>query len=158
LKFRKKPVVIDAIQWTGNNLQECMIFCQGNSTYELMASGNCELVIATLEDGQGEIKARNIASKMDYIIRGVQGEYYPCKPDIFDAIYEEEFEFDINYMVNRFLGWQLPKDLSPDAGIKFNPSELQKSGQHPWPSGTNFLNAEQARNMINILFMKNKFN
>jgi hypothetical protein len=51
-------------------------------------------------------------------------------------------------MVDRFLSWSLPKDFYPDAGIKFEPSELQKSGVHPWPGGTNLLHAVQAKDML----------
>lgn len=86
MKFRKKPVTIEAVQWTGENLSEILGFCSGNASYELMARGNCELVIATLEDGEGT--ARHVASSGDWIIKGIKGEFYPCKPDIFDATYE----------------------------------------------------------------------
>ena len=84
--FRKKPVAIEAIQWTGQNLDDVMGFCAGNATYELMARGNSELVISTLEDGEGT--AQHVASQGDWIIKGVQGEFYPCKPDIFTATYD----------------------------------------------------------------------
>ena len=87
MKYRKKPVVIDALEWTGSNLEEVMAFCAGDATYELMAKGNSELVISTLEDG-GNREAKHVASRGDWIIKGVQGEFYPCKPDIFAATYE----------------------------------------------------------------------
>lgn len=86
MKYRKKPVVIDAMQWIGTNIDEVLKFCAGDANYELMARGNAELVISTLEDGNGT--ARHVASRGDWIIRGVQGEFYPCKPEIFDATYE----------------------------------------------------------------------
>ena len=86
MKYRKKPVVIEAIQWNGENLNEVMTFCNGDASYELMARGTSELVIATLEDG--ESIARHVASVGDFIIKGVAGEFYPCKPDIFAATYE----------------------------------------------------------------------
>ena len=86
MKYRKKPVVIEAMQWDGKNLDEVIKFCSGDATYELMARGNAELVISTPEDGEGT--ARHVASRGDWIIRGVQGEFYPCKPEIFDATYE----------------------------------------------------------------------
>lgn len=85
--YRKKPVEIEAVQWTGDNLDEVMQFCSGNATYELMSKGNSELVIMTLEDGS-EREAQHIASRGDWIIRGVAGEFYPCKPEIFQATYE----------------------------------------------------------------------
>jgi hypothetical protein len=87
MKFRKKPVVIDAVQWTGDNLDAVMAFCAGDATYELMAKGNSELVIGTLEDGDA-MEARHVASRGDWIIKGVKGEFYPCKPDIFAATYD----------------------------------------------------------------------
>ena len=86
MKYRKKPVVIEAIRWDSENLDEVMNFCNGDASYELMAGGSSELVIATLEDG--ESIARHVASVGDFIIKGVAGEFYPCKPDIFDKTYE----------------------------------------------------------------------
>lgn len=79
-KYRKKPVIIEAIQWTGKNLSEIDIFMGGTV-------GNKEtiLVINTLE---GDMEA----SIGDYIIKGVNGEFYPCKSNIFDKTYEEVTE------------------------------------------------------------------
>lgn len=74
-KFRKKPVIIEAIQWTGNNLEEIKDFMG----YYEYAKKN--LIIHTLE-------GKMVAQVNDWIIRGVQGEYYPCKPDIFERTYE----------------------------------------------------------------------
>jgi len=78
MKFRKKPVVIDAIQWTGKNLDECIEFLGKSFGAHLHLN---RLVVLTLE---GE----HTATKGDWLIRGVQGEHYPCKPDIFEATYE----------------------------------------------------------------------
>ena len=74
-KFRKKPVMIEAIQWKGDNLEEIKDFMG----YYEYAKKN--LIIHTLE-------GKMIAQVNDWIIRGVQGEYYPCKPDIFEKTYE----------------------------------------------------------------------
>lgn len=80
MKFRKKPVVIEAIQWTGENTQEVYQFCNsGSRDCHIMGD---KLLIKTLE---GTMEA----SAGDYIIRGVNGEHYPCKPDIFDKTYEK---------------------------------------------------------------------
>lgn len=76
-KYRKKPVVIEAIQWTGKNLSEIDNFMGGT-----IGNKGTILVINTLE---GDMEA----SIGDYIIKGVSGEFYPCKPDIFDKTYEE---------------------------------------------------------------------
>jgi hypothetical protein len=74
--FRKKPVEIEAIQLTPLNIEEIEQFVGGDAGRE---PGG--LVIATLEGAMH-------ASIGDWIIRGVQGEFYPCKPDIFAATYE----------------------------------------------------------------------
>jgi len=90
MKYRKKPVVIEAIQWTGENIEEIMKFIESPFTYEkstiyctekFIYDGK-ELKINTLEG----IMTANIG---DYIIKGVNGEFYPCKPDIFEKTYEE---------------------------------------------------------------------
>jgi hypothetical protein len=77
MKYRKKPVVIEAIQFTGLNFNEIEAFVGGD--YGKNAKG--ESVIATLE---GPLRI----STNDWIIKGVKGEFYPCKPDIFKATYE----------------------------------------------------------------------
>jgi len=78
MKYRKKPVVVEAIEWTGNNVFEMEEFASKKVEYTL---DNC-LLIGTLE---GVMKA-DIG---DYIIKGIQGEIYPCKPDIFQETYEK---------------------------------------------------------------------
>jgi hypothetical protein len=80
MKYRKKPVVIDAIKFTGLNHDEIADFC---SPTIIKVGGGFTLLIPTLE---GEMTA----NKGDYIIRGIKGEFYPCKPDIFEATYEKE--------------------------------------------------------------------
>ena len=68
-KYRKKPVVIEAFQYDGD-----LIDRNGNPYVPAWA--------------MDAFKARVLFSVADYIIRGVQGEIYPCKPDIFEATYE----------------------------------------------------------------------
>ncbi len=83
MKFRKKPVIIEAVQWTGENFKEILDFMRPvvpnhrGDAYTLQHA----IIIKTLE---GE----HIASLNDWIIKGVQGEFYPCKPDIFKQTYE----------------------------------------------------------------------
>lgn len=77
MKYRKKPVVIDAVQWVGDNLDEIEGFVGENMLYD-----NEGINIYTLE---GDMKA----TIGDYIIKGVKGEFYPCKPDIFNQTYEK---------------------------------------------------------------------
>ena len=78
-RYRKKPVVVEAIQWTGDNKVEIQQFmnCYLDENTILR-----HLTIPTLE-------GKHIASEGDYIIKGVNGEFYPCKPDIFKLTYEE---------------------------------------------------------------------
>jgi hypothetical protein len=78
MKFRKKPVVIEAIQWTGNNMTDVLMFMVPGVEPDAEDRIN---VIKTLE-GDMSIGVG------DWIIRGVKGELYPCKPDIFEATYE----------------------------------------------------------------------
>lgn len=86
IKARKKPVEIETIQWKEINLEEILKFCP-LAAYEKMASGQYMLVIETLESNK-EAKTRHAASVNDWIIKGIKGEFYPCKPDIFDKTYD----------------------------------------------------------------------
>jgi hypothetical protein len=84
MKYRKKPVIIEAIQFEDNSdrIIEIHEFMGGDTirvNYE--DKDNPYLKIETLE---GTMKA----SVGDYIIKGVNGEFYPCKPDIFEKTYE----------------------------------------------------------------------
>jgi hypothetical protein len=85
MKFRKKPVVIEAVQFTRTNAEEIISFVgrQLPVGYGTREEGGKipEIVIPTLE---GDMRA----SVGDWIIKGVKGEFYPCKPDIFVATYE----------------------------------------------------------------------
>lgn len=99
-KYRKKPVVIEAIQLHPGNIKQ---------VYELVHKTNVTLSnrvdegkwedyessvlvngmnVPTLEDGP-DGRAKHVASIGDYIIKGIEGEFYPCKPDIFLKTYEE---------------------------------------------------------------------
>lgn len=81
MKFRKKPVVVDVTQWTGRNIEELSEFTGGDFYQKCVDIGTTFATVKTLE---GE----HIASQFDYIIKGVAGEHYPCKPDIFEKTYE----------------------------------------------------------------------
>lgn len=81
MKYRKKPVVIDAVRWSGNNLNEILDFMKDKQPNYYEDDEKKLLTIQTLEGNM-------IASVGDYIIKGVQGEFYPCKPDIFEQTYE----------------------------------------------------------------------
>ena len=84
-KFRKKPVVVEAIKWDGSNPHEIDKFVLGEKKKLKGISEGIfitKIIIPTLE---GDMTAQ----KGDWIIKGVKGEFYPCKPDIFEATYEE---------------------------------------------------------------------
>ena len=84
MKFRKKPVIIEAIRWEGNdlNLEEIAIWCDESWADESQLGKEGNIVIPTLE---GRMEAR----VGDWIIKGVNGEFYPCKPDIFEKTYDK---------------------------------------------------------------------
>lgn len=79
VKYRKKPVVIEAVKYDGNNPYD--VEALGGNSRTIILEPDDTLTIETLE---GDMKA-NIG---DYIIKGVKGELYPCKPDIFEQTYE----------------------------------------------------------------------
>ena len=85
-KYRKKPVVIEAWQWKGKTLGDAKNFQEefGLPMWYLGHRKNrgTGMIIPTLEGD-------HVAQANDWIIKGVQGEYYPCKPDIFEATYDK---------------------------------------------------------------------
>lgn len=94
-KFRKKPVVIEAVQWHGANLPEILAFADSGDRWK-QSAGDCPNVggwgightpmdgVLFIPTPEGEMRA----NPGDWIIRGVKGELYPCKPDIFEKTYE----------------------------------------------------------------------
>jgi hypothetical protein len=84
-KFRKKPVVIEAIQYTGHNGRELGQWSNDKVLQSPVLEPDAYVQIKTLEG----IMIGNIN---DWIIKGVNGEFYPCKPDIFEKTYEEVIE------------------------------------------------------------------
>ena len=83
-KFKTKPVIKEAIQWTGDNLQQIRGWAKtvGASPERIgQITKTDKLVIETLEGDHRALKG-------DWIICGLRGELYPCKPDIFEQTYE----------------------------------------------------------------------
>lgn len=80
-KFRKRPVVIEAMHYDGSPASQSAIVTWTHGVAEGFFDGEYHLVIHTLE---GPMRA----SVGDWVIRGVAGEFYACKPDIFEATYE----------------------------------------------------------------------
>lgn len=107
-KYRKKPVIIEAVHFDGSTTDLHGVYCwiedNTDGSFEPMgviegrkpcpASGvsidprDGRMMIATLE-------GFHHANVGDWIIRGVQGEFYPCKPDIFEATYEHETDLEV---------------------------------------------------------------
>lgn len=81
-RYTKKPVTIEAVQWTGRNISDICKFTDRDIGH-LLSSG--QLFIETLE-------GYHHAEVGDYIIKGVKGEFYPCKPDVFSLTYAPEQE------------------------------------------------------------------
>ena len=79
-KFVKKPVVIEAIQYDGENIEAIENFVGKKLSTVMSSDVDVNLIIPTLE---GDMTAL----KNDWIIKGVKGEFYPCKPDIFKQSY-----------------------------------------------------------------------
>ncbi|WP_105106949.1 hypothetical protein [Streptococcus suis] len=78
MRYRKKPVIVDVVRWNSKNYFD-VIRLTGRKDIRFFDDGSC--IIPTLE---GNV----VAQKGDYIIKGVRGECYPCKPDIFTETYE----------------------------------------------------------------------
>jgi hypothetical protein len=84
-QYRKKPVEIEAIIFRRNNWNDVLEFTNNTAhtlSIERRIDSVATCIIPTLE-------GQHIATEGDYIIKGVKGEFYPCKPDIFDATYEK---------------------------------------------------------------------
>jgi hypothetical protein len=88
-KYRKLPVVIEAVEWTGNNLREVIDFVGLHPFAEKWTWEEYEKVVKT--DGLKifTLEGSHMATIGDFIIKGVHGEPYPCKPDIFAKTYED---------------------------------------------------------------------
>ena len=90
-RFRKKPVLVEAEQWLGTVEQKERLLAEGVIMDIPSLDGSC--LVPTLEG--------NMTCQInDYIIKGIKGEYYPCKPDIFELTYDmdekETLEIEVN--------------------------------------------------------------
>lgn len=100
MKYRKKPVVIEAIQLNWKNWGKVCDFLGGIISSKSPArevkdcSNSCGELSPYIEITIPTLEGDHIAKHGDYIIKGVKGEFYPCKPDIFEATYEKCDELD----------------------------------------------------------------
>ena len=88
--YRKKPVEVRAIQWNGSNTKDVEMFSSGKAKRHIAYEGNTPIETNYLDIHT--LEGVMIASQGDFIIEGVQGEFYPCKPDIFEKTYEEVWD------------------------------------------------------------------
>lgn len=79
MKYRQKPV--EAIQWTGKNLEELKEFTFGDFYRKTVDFGTGDATLKTLK---GEIRV----GRFEFIVKGVNGDHYSCDPDIFEQTYE----------------------------------------------------------------------
>jgi len=84
MRYRKKPVIIEALQWTGTNIKEVMQFAE-DMIYIHGSGEDIKLCVKTIEGTE-------FLKHGDYIIKGTKEEFYPCKPDIFEMTYEKLME------------------------------------------------------------------
>lgn len=90
MKYRKKPVVIEAVQYNGSNVCEIEEFVGKRLRQTIVddcgyqAGATAPIIGLVIETLEGDM----VASPLDYIIKGVKGEFYPCKPDVFEQTYE----------------------------------------------------------------------
>jgi len=88
MKARKKPVEIEYVIWNGGNLEEVINFTGRHSSSETWSMEDFEAIVKN--DGLKifTLEGNHMATIGDYIIKGVAGEFYPCKPDIFLKTYD----------------------------------------------------------------------
>jgi hypothetical protein len=84
-QYIKKPIPVSALQWTGDNLEEIKSFCTDDNGKEKCFTNHSDLWIHTRE---GQLKA----VVGDYIMRGIEGEFYPCGEQIFNKTYDEFYK------------------------------------------------------------------
>ena len=85
--YRKKPGVVEAMLYKGvESIREAQAFAGDNFKIGTSAYNGKEytMAIVSIETREGDM----YISKGDYIIKGIKGEFYPCKPDVFEAAYE----------------------------------------------------------------------
>ena len=87
--YQKKPVKVEAVQWDGENKEEVLSFCNTDGHLRAVATGITKIIVIRTLEGNMEARVG------DYIIKGVKGEFYPCKPNIFRETYEEVSEQEV---------------------------------------------------------------
>lgn len=130
-QFRKKPVVIEAVVWDGSNFEEVLEFIYGVNYKDKMDVSFKEFETLRkniIENGLNIDTLEGImtASIGDYIIKGVNGEFYPCKSDIFEKTYEVVSDND------RTITIEVVKGIEGNS-LYINNKRI--SGNKPWGGG-----------------------
>lgn len=86
-KFKKNPIEIEALQWTGDNLKEIIDFTGLHQSAEKWTWEQYEAFVAAQGLKIFTLEGAMMASVGDWIIKGIKGELYPCKPDVFEITY-----------------------------------------------------------------------
>jgi len=81
MRYRKRPVVVEAVRWIGLNRQEIEDFCGNSADFQSWGDGIVSLVVNTHEGTRKALTG-------DFIVRDTNGEYYPCSHEIFKQKYE----------------------------------------------------------------------
>lgn len=119
MKYRKKPVEIEAMQLTADNACEVLTFCNGSGDIVASKEDDGTISIKTLEGTM-------IASIGDYVIKGVKGEFYPCKPDIFEATYDIVEEEDWEQHLPNLEITLVPEEIANIASLLDNDPRMKK--------------------------------
>ena len=83
-KYRKKPIEVEAVQFTRKNIDEVIKLTNGGIEIKIEKRINWKMT-GEIETLEGTMKV----NENDYIIKGIRCEFYPCKPDIFEETYEK---------------------------------------------------------------------
>lgn len=131
--FRKKPVAIEAVKWTGDNLREIIDFTGLHPSANKWSWAEYEAVVQREGLKIFTLEGAMMASVGDWIIKGVKGEFYPCKSDIFVATYETVEPLTVGKESN------LKDHQAPASGALVHPVVGPLHKDRPWgeyPIGT----------------------
>lgn len=129
-KYVKKPVVIEAIQLTENNVQDVLTWCNSKEIIASSIWGDEGLEEKIVGVSIRTLEGDHIGNIGDYIIKGIAGEFYPCKPDIFEATYDVAVlgVADFNYVLTKDNVFLVAEELEADSSV--TRVEINMTEQH----------------------------
>lgn len=110
-KYIKKPIPVSALQWTGDNYEEIKTFCTDVNGVEKCFKSDKTLWIETRE---GQLKA----VVGDYVMRGIEGEFYPCSESIFNKSYDEFNEAEFHEFSHKQMPTRSLNNINANETIK----------------------------------------